>query len=88
VERLVRGPRVAHAVGGHDRQPQPLRQIEQGPVPVLLLAQPVALQFDVDPAVEEDGQPLHGPPSRVHPALLHLAGDNPLVAAGQAPEPA
>ena len=53
VERLVLRPGVAHAVGGEQRQAELAGEVDQGLVAVLLVAQAVALELDVEAAAEE-----------------------------------
>ena len=86
VQRLILTGSVAHAVGGEQGEAELAGEIDQRLVPVLLLAQAVALQLDVQAAVEEMGQPLEQTPGGIDPPFGQLAGERPLVAAGQAVE--
>ncbi len=87
-EVAVGRPRVADAAGRHQRQPQDPGELGERPVAVLLLAQAVALQLDVQPPREELAQPLELAPGGVEPAQGEALGDDPLGAARQAVEAA
>ena len=68
VESLVPAPGVAHAVGGHEGQPQPPGQVQGGLQAVLLDLEAVALELHVDAAVEGGDQALQEGPRRRQPA--------------------
>ena len=87
VELLVLRARVAHAVGGEQRQAQPPREIHERLVAVLLLAQVMALELDVDAPGKDRRELLELFPRRVEPAARQRPRDRPLVAARQHVEP-
>ena len=87
VELLVLRAGVAHAIRREQRQPQPPRQIDERLVAVLLLAQVVPFELDVQSAREEAGQGLQERPRGVEPSLCQSPRDRPLLASGQAIQP-
>ena len=83
------GAGVAHAVGGDQGEPEAGGEVEGGAVAVLLVAEPVALQLDVEAAGEEGGEAFEEVPRGVEAAPTGGEGvrQRPLLAAGQAVEP-
>ncbi len=87
VQRLVAAPGVAHSVGGHEWQPQPSGQLDERLVAPLFVAQPVALQLDVEPAVEDPPEVIDSAAGRLEAAVGESADDRPLGAAGETVKP-
>ncbi len=89
VETLAVLARVAHTVGGEQRQVGVARQLEQRLVELLLGAQRVALDFDREAAVEDRAQSIEqaaGLGSSVRSMRAQRACERPLFAAGEAPQ--
>ena len=87
VQLLVPRRGVAHAIGGEDGKAQAQRQINESAVAVLLLAQPVPLQLDVEPPRKKRGESGHFLLRRVEAAFPESPGHRPLGAARQAMQP-
>ena len=87
VELLVLLPRVAHAVGGKEREPQPPRDIHERLVAPLLLPETMPLELDVEPSREDRAEPFEQRPRRVGPAPRERASDGRLVAARRDVQP-
>jgi len=85
-EVAVFRPRVARATGRDQWQSQLPREIEERPVAVLLGAQAVALQFDVEPPREEMDEVRELAPGGVEAAVDEPLGEDTLSAAGQTVE--
>ena len=87
VQILVLRPGITRAVGREDRQAHSPRQVEEGPVAVLFLAQAMALQLDMEAAREDRGEPLESPARGVQPLARQRARCRPLLSARQAVKP-
>jgi hypothetical protein len=85
-QALVVFARVAHTVGGDDRQSQARRQLAQRLVALLLAAQRVALELDREATGKETVQPFEEPPRRVGAGGVERARERTLLAPGQAPQ--
>jgi hypothetical protein len=75
---------VADPAGGDDGQPEAAGEVEHGGVAVLLVAQVVALDLDVEPVGEEVGEALELAAAGVETAVEQALGDEALGAAGEA----
>ena len=87
VELLVPLPRVPDAVRRDERKPEAAREIDDGAVAVLLLAQPVPLQLHVEASGKDRAPFLELLRGRVDSSRRERAGEGPLVASRQNVEP-
>ncbi len=85
---MSRAAGVAHAVRGDEREAERAGEVDERAVALLLVAEAVALQLDVEAAREDAPELVEKLPRRVGAVRPRAArGDRPLVAAGQAGEP-
>ena len=87
VQLLVLRAGVASAVGRDEREIPPPGQIHERLVAVLLLAQPVPPDLDVEPPGEDRREADERLPSRLEPSPRESPRERPLLAARQAVEP-
>ena len=87
VQLLVLVAGIAHTVGGHQGQVEPSRDIDERLVAVLLVAQSMSLELDVNASLEQMGQVEELSPGGVCTAHLQNMGQELSVSAGEAVEP-
>ena len=86
VQLLVFGAGIARAVGRDERETGAPRQLDERLVAVLLLAQPVPPDLDVEPPGKDPGEPAERLPPRLEPVPRERPRERSLLAARQAME--
>ncbi len=87
LQRFVPGPRIPHPIARDQGQPHPPGQVDERPVAVLLLPDPMPLQLHVQPPREDRRHPPHHLPGRLHPSHPQRPSQRPLRPPGQAMQP-